>query len=224
MEKIKTTTKEMEKLNLNELKKEFAINDKNGEINTLNDLIGKKLNRRAYTIYWVNMAVAIILCLASLLFILSPILIWIYGHSFGSSEYIHALKIALIVGLPTLVITALYLGLVFWVLMVKCAHLEHDGHKIHLYLGVRSIVLCVDERIIAYCKYGWFTVPTASWCAELDDTQMIRFQLQVKNKYQLDINWYSESTYERYIEELHKIDGKTQKPEKRKDFVKDVLF
>ena len=201
MKEINKTTKKTERINLEELKRELSINDKNQEINSLNELLGKKLARRSYTIYWFNLIIFIILCASCLLFFISPVIIWMCGLQFGTEPYTRAFKIALAVGLPTLLITALYDGLVFWVFMVKCCRLEHAGHKIHLYLGVRIVVLCVDERIVAYCKYGYFTVPTATWCAELDDGEMIRFQLQGKNKYELDINWYSDSTFQRFIEQ-----------------------
>ena len=217
MKQIKKTTKKLERMNLEDLKRELSINYKNQEINSINELIGKKLARRSYTIYWFNLIIFIILCASCLLFFISPIIIWMCGLQFGSTEYTNALKIALAVGLPTLLITGLYDGLVFWVFMVKCCHLEHEGHKIHLYLGVRIVVLCVDERIVAYCKYGYFTVPTATWCAELDDGEMIRFQLQGKNKYELDINWYSDSTFQRFVEQSNnnnKKNKKLSKPQK----------
>lgn len=224
MSKTKVITKKDEKKYLEQLKKDFAVNDKKEKITSLNDLLGKKLNKRAYVIYWLNMITFIILCLGVFLFIISPAILWIIGHGPGTETFSHKFKIITVIGLVFVVAAALYGGLVFWVLQVKCIHLNHDEHKIHLYLGARIIILCVDERIVAYCKYGWFTVPPASWCARLDDDQMIRFQVTKKNEYTLDINWYTESSYERYIEQKYTINGKNQKLKKRNNFVKEILF
>ena len=220
----KIVTKKDEVNYLEQLKKDFAVNDKKGEINSINELLGKKLNTRAYVTYWLNMVTFIILCLGVFLFLVSPAIMWILGHGPGTETFSQKFKIVVVIGLVFVVAAALYGGLVFWVLLVKCIHLNHDGHKIHLYLGARIIVLCVDERIVAYCKYGWFTVPPASWCAKLDEDQMIRFQIFKKNEYTLDVNWYTESSYEKYIEERYTINGKDQKLKKRKDFVKEIVF
>ena len=169
MSKDVIVTKEQEKEYLANLKKDFAITDKDGKINSISDLIGKRLNKRAYIIYWLNMVFFILLCSVVFLFLISPAILWIMGSGPGTETFNDKFKPIAIAGIVFVVATALYGGLVFWVLLVKCAHLNHEGHKIHLYLGVRVVILCVDDRIVSYCKYGWFTVPSASWCAKLDN-------------------------------------------------------
>ena len=224
MAKAKVTNINKEKQYLEQLKKDFAVIDKKGEVNSLNELIGKKLNKRAYVIYWLNMAAFVFLCFGVFLYIVSPAILWIAGQGPGSSEFNDKFKTITIIGVCFIVAAALYGGLVFWVLLVKCIHITHDGHKIHLYLGARIIILCVDDRIVAYCKYGWFTVPPASWCADLGNDQMLHFAVKKKNEYDLDINWYTESSYERYVEQIKMVNGKEQPLKKHKDFVNDVLF
>mgnify|MGYP004444343453 FL=1 len=199
------TTSQKEFLAL--LKKDFNIKDKEGKISTLNSL-GHKLKKRAYTIYWLNMTAFVLLCLGVFLYFVSPAILWVIGHGPGSETFVHHFKKLTIIGIVLVIVTLLYGLLVFWVLLVKCSFLTHQKHNIYLYLGVRVVVLVVDEKVVAYCKYGYFTVPTATWCAKLDHDQMIRFELKGKNKYSLDINWYSESTYERYIKQLHTVDNK----------------
>ena len=106
MAKEKFVTKQQEKQYLEQLKKDFAITDKKGEVNSVNELIGKKLNRRAYTIYWINMVIFIILCAGVFMFLISPIVLWILGHGPGSTTFTDKFKKVTIFGICFVVVAA----------------------------------------------------------------------------------------------------------------------
>mgnify|MGYP004445891157 CR=1 FL=1 len=171
-----------------ETKKSFSFEDvtKNGDF-----YHNKEFRKRASTIFVLNIVIFAILCTCIFVVIFLPILMWLYSKNdtITYDTFMEYLTTCVLVGGPIIVATALYGGLLFWVLLVRVIHFEHEGHKIDIYLGVKSIAFAVDGKLIGYAQHGIYAVPHVVWYTKINNSG-IRLEVFKKNDYRLDINWY----------------------------------
>ena len=177
--------------------KALKIKNKHNEITTVKELFDKKLKKRSDAIYWSNITIFVVMCLAVFIFIISPLIIWMFGYDFGGPQFYSHFKIALAIGIPVLLISVLYGILVFWELMIKYTNFTYKKHDIYLYMGVEVVVLAIDNKVIACCKDNYFSTPNTTWWVRLEQAEFIRFETIRKHKYELDFNWYTDSSIER---------------------------
>ena len=163
----------------------------------------KYLRKRAITILVINIIIFVLLCVVVFGVIIAPIIGWIYGLNNTQTWQQYIIDVMWI-GVPALVVTALYGGLLFWVLLVKFVHFEHKGHRVDLDLGVKSIVLCVDEKVIAYVSHGFYSCPSAVWHTKIGD-EHLKFEIFKKNSYKIEINCVPVSVQKIQLESQNKL-------------------
>ena len=127
----------------------------------INKAIGKQLYKRSAIIYWTNMAIFVLLCIGEFLFVVAPLLLWLFGYqpkANGTNYY----KVIVAIGIPWTIVAALYGGLVFWVLMTRVRQFSESNHNIFVYMGVLITIICVDDKIMTYIKNGYLMDPSCT--------------------------------------------------------------
>ena len=164
----------------------------------INEVIGKKLYKRAATIYWLNIVIFVILCIPTFLFFVSPLIIWLAGIKFEHKDFVEALKTAMIIGLPVTIVTALYGGLIFWALMTKVRKFSQNNHRIFVYMGITSLLLCIDDHIVTEIKNGYLMDPNLTYNINLGKGEICQFKLIKKFKFEITFGWTSDKTRTKY--------------------------
>ena len=151
----------------------------------------KKFRRTSLTIFIINIVIFAILCAMVFVIIFLPILMWLYSKNdtITYDDFWTYLTTCVLVGGPVIVVTALYGGLLFWVLLIRCVHFEHEGHTIDIYLGAKTIAFAVDNKLVGYAQHGIYYVPHVVWYTKIEETG-IKFEVFKKNDYKLELNFY----------------------------------
>ena len=151
----------------------------------------KKFKKNAMTIFGINVAIFAILCTIVFVIVFLPLIMWLYSESgnITFNDFLSYLTVCVLVGGPVIVVTALYGGLLFWILLVRFVHFEHQGHKIDIYLGVKKIAFAVDGKMVGYAQHGVYSVPHVVWITEVDKCG-IKLEVFKKNDYKLEINYF----------------------------------
>lgn len=165
----------------------------------INQAIGKKLYKRAATIYWCNMVGFILLCIGEFAFAVAPLLLWLFGYKVAQ-EGTNYYKLIVLIGIPWTIVTALYGGLVFWVLMTRVRQFSESNHNVFVYMGVLVTIVCVDDKIMTYIRNGYLMDPSVTCYFKLGKDEICRFQQIKKYSFQIDFNWFTSKTYERFEE------------------------
>ena len=199
--------KEPEKVNdvikkdIKKLKMSGALYLVDEKTKALTEAIGKKLYKTSAAIYWTNIVVFVLLCIGTFLFAVSPLLYWIFGGKGGEAQA-KFFKTVVAIGIPFTVVTALYGGLVFWVLMTRVRQFYQNNHRVFVYMGVTTTIVCIDDKIMTYIKNGYLMDPNVTCFFKIDKDEICRFSMPGKYKFSIDFNWYSQKSYERFEEHI----------------------
>ena len=197
--------KDIKKLNVSD---SFYLVDE--KTKAVNKAIGKKLYKRAAAIYWSNVVFFVLLCIGAFIFVVAPLFLWLFGYKVNESNT-NWYKLIVTIGLPWTVVTALYGGLVFWVLMTKVRQFSEANHRIFIYMGVLVTIVCVDDKIITYIKNGYMMDPTCTCYFKLGKNEICRFRQKAKYDFKIDFNWYTSKTYERFEQHINYYNKKKSK-------------
>ena len=174
----------------------YCVVDQNTK--ELNDDLKKKLYKNANTIYWTNVAVFVVLCISVALFCLAPLIFWLVGLHDDNERLKNAYKTLVAYGVPCVCVTALYGGLVFWLLLPRIRIFEQNGHKVFIYMGVTTTILSIDNKIVTYVKCGYLMDPTATAYIRLPKGEICKYEQTKKFGFHIDFNWHNVNKHEKY--------------------------
>ena len=166
----------------------------------------KKFRKTIKGIFIANIVIFAFLCLIIFIIVFLPFIVWLYSQNatLDTGTVLNYLTTCVLIGGPVIIVTSLYGGLLFWVLLVRCIRFEHNGHKIDLYLGVKKIAFAVDGKLVGCAHHGIYSVPHVVWYAKVGD-EGVKLEVFKKNEYKIEINWYPVSLQKIKLESDNRI-------------------